>query len=301
MLCDWLRLRLVTTPMRDADCVAFLQWCLPRLALRWPGFRKVRKQVCKRLRRRLDELGLDGLDAYRARLQDHPQEWERLDGMCLVTISRFWRDRSVFDAIGDTVLPRLARSSAARRRPVRCWSAGCASGEEVYSLRILWDLGVAPDFPAASLSIFGTDLHDAVLARAEAGCYAAGALKELPPDWRERAFERRGDAYCVRPAHRVGIRFRKQDIRDDMPDGPFELILCRNLAFTYFQPELQSRLLDRLVARLASGGYLIIGRHEALPPGRAGLVPCPASPQIMRKHRTAGRLPAVAQPDRTWM
>jgi len=99
--------------LSDSDCVAFLQWALPRLRMRWPGFRKVRKQVCKRIRRRIAALELSGIAAYRQWLEDHPGEWEVLDGMCRITISRFYRDRGVFDALAGEILPGLARRAEA--------------------------------------------------------------------------------------------------------------------------------------------------------------------------------------------
>ena len=88
--------------MNDADCVEFLQWALPRLRMRWAGFRKVRGQVCKRIGRRLKELGLGDIDAYRSYLDKHSEEWEILDGLCRITISRFHRDRKVFECLRDS-------------------------------------------------------------------------------------------------------------------------------------------------------------------------------------------------------
>lgn len=126
--------------MRNTDCVAFLQGHLPRLGLRWASFRKVRGTVCKRLRRRLCELGLKDLDAYAAYLAVRPEEWVRLDALCRIPISRFYRDREVFRTLGTRVLPALAQGVAeAGGHLVRAWSAGCASGEEPYSLRIVWE------------------------------------------------------------------------------------------------------------------------------------------------------------------
>ena len=85
--------------MNDPDCTAFLQWALPQINLRWPGFRKVRRQVCKRLKRRMHDLQLADFAAYRARLEDDRTEWEVVDRCCHITISRFFRDRGVFEAL----------------------------------------------------------------------------------------------------------------------------------------------------------------------------------------------------------
>jgi chemotaxis protein methyltransferase CheR len=256
--------------VRDRDCVDFLQWALPRLGLRWPAYRKVRGTVCKRVGRRLRALDLGDIDAYRDVLAADPQEWRRLEAFCRIPISRFCRDRGVFARLGRAVLPALARGG----RLVRCWSAGCASGEEAYSLRIVWREEVEPAFPGAELSILGTDAEPTMIARAEAACYGAGSLKDLPPEWRERAFDRADGEFRLKPGLKQGIVFRLQDIRETQPDGPFDLILCRNLAFTYFEDGLQAAILERIDHRLRPGGYLVIGSHERLPgaaPGYAQL------------------------------
>src|SRR4051794_9479238 len=113
--------------MRDLDCLDLLRWAAAQFGLRFDGFRRVRGQVCKRLARRIVALGLDGPSAYPAFVAAHPEERAVLDGLCRVHVSRFYRDRAVFDALRDRVLPGLA--TAAGRRSLRVWSAGCAAGE----------------------------------------------------------------------------------------------------------------------------------------------------------------------------
>ena len=99
--------------MQDKECVQFLQWALPRLSLRWAGFRKVRRQVCKRIQRRIRTIGLADTNAYRKLLETDKEEWQVLDELCRITISRFFRDREVFDCLGAHVLPQLARDRIA--------------------------------------------------------------------------------------------------------------------------------------------------------------------------------------------
>ena len=249
----------------EDECAAFLQWALPRLRLRWAGFRKVRSQVCKRLRRRMDELRLETLEQYRSRLEATPDEWAVLDDLCYITISRLYRDKRVFDFLGGVILPELARTAVLHSRPVRCWCAGCASGEEVYTLKILYDLEVQSKAKAARIEVIGTDRDEVVLRRAERACFSFGSLKDVPAHWLDAAFERCGSDYCVRPIHRHGITFERQDIRSELPAGWFDLVLCRNIVFTYFKIELQHAILDCLGAALHEGGYLVIGAHEQLP------------------------------------
>ena len=136
----------------------FLQWALPHLHMRWPGFRKVRKQVCKRIARRIRHLELEGVDDYQAYLRAHDDEWARLDALCRITISRFSRDRGVFETLAERVLPELAQVVRERGdQKLRIWSAGCASGEEPYTLSVLWHEQLRPKFPDVRLEIIATD------------------------------------------------------------------------------------------------------------------------------------------------
>jgi len=268
--------------MNDADCTAFLQWALPQLELRWPGYRKVRRQVCKRLRKRMGDLGVADFTTYRSRLEADAAEWRVLDECCHITISRFFRDRGVFEALRKRVLPDIAARAKREKRVARIWSAGCASGEEPYTLKILWDLEVAKRCPCVLLSIFATDVDETMLARAREGCFKPTSLHELPPHLIEQAFERAGLLFCVKAVHREGIEFRYQDLRIETPATLFDLILCRYVAFTYFAPALQQQVLGRLVDRLLPDGYLAIGTHERLPEG-AILKPQAGAPQIFKK------------------
>ena len=250
--------------MRDSDCVALLQWALPRIGLRWQGFRRVRRQVCRRIAARMQQLDLPDLRAYAAHLERNPIEWTRLEAMCGITISRFYRDRGVFDCLADHVLPELARTAGAGGT-LDVFSAGCASGEEPYSIALIWEIHLAPSFPETALRVLATDRDADLIARAARGCYRRSSLRELPADWVARAFDPIGDDYCLRPALQRAVTFELRNIRQALPEGPFQLILCRNLAFSYFDDPEQRRVLRDLIARLKPGGYLVIGAHEQLP------------------------------------
>ena len=258
--------------MNDSECVGFLQWALPPLRMRWEGFRKVRRQVCRRIERRRRELGLAGLPAYRAYLEENPDEWPVLDSLCRVTISRFYRDRGVFAFLEREVLPTLADAALeAGRDRLDLWSAGCASGEEPYTLALVWELGLASRLPRLRLNVLATDADEALLARARRACYGTSTVKELPEDWRRRAFTPRNGLLCVRDEIKRCVTFSRHDIRAEPPaDGPFDLVLCRNLVFTYFDAELQQELAARIVETLRPGGGLVVGAHEA-PPETDGL------------------------------
>ncbi|MEE9609057.1 MAG: CheR family methyltransferase [Myxococcota bacterium] len=252
--------------MRDAECVEFLQWALPQLRLRWAGFRRVRRQVCKRIARRLRALDLRDVRAYREHLERHSEEWETLDALCRISISRFRRDRAVFDALGGRVLPGLIELARGRQdRELRCWGAGGAAGEEAYTLKLLWEIRLRPSAPDLDLRVTATDVDENLLQRARVAEFERSSLKELPAEWLSIGFEPAEGGYRLLPRFREGIEFLAQDIRRDAPDGPFHLVLCRNLAFTYFDASLQRAVLRRIAGRLVPGGALVVGVHESLP------------------------------------
>ena len=270
--------------MTDAECVAFLRWALPRLRMRFEGFRRVRRRVCKRVVRRFRELELPDTSAYRAHLEAHPAEWATLDVLCRVPISRFYRDRGVFEALRDRVLPSLAKAAEARDAfTLRALCAGCASGEEAYSVKAVWELGVRPRFPDLSLALVATDADAGLLERAERGCFTESSVRDLPAEWRAAVFEPEGRFLRVRPRVREGIAFHREDLREQLREGRFDLILCRNVVFTYFQESLQREIAAALAARLRCGGALVLGLHESLPDATPGFAPWEVSLRIYRR------------------
>jgi chemotaxis protein methyltransferase CheR len=270
--------------MNDAQCVQFLQWALPHLGMRWAGYRKVRRQVCNRARRRAGDLGLPDLNAYRTYLDAHPEEWGVLDGLTPITISRFYRDRGTFELLAHDVLPALAAQALGRGRDtLEVWSAGCASGEEPYTLAIIWELELAAQFPELTMRILATDIHPAMLARTRRACFTAGSLRELPEPWRAAAFVREDAFYCLRDPYRQAVTVTSHDIRSGPPDGPFDLILCRNLVFTYFDEDVQHETAVWLVNALRPGGALVLGAHEQLPEELLGVEPWDADRGVYRR------------------
>ncbi len=246
-------------------CHHFLQWALPRLGLRREGYKKVRRQVCKRIQKRIAELHLPGFEAYRRYIEEHPDEWNTLDVFTRITISRFFRDYISWQILGDTVLPDLAERAQEEQRALRCWSAGCASGEEPYSLALLWHHRVSTKVPRQQIEIIATEIDDHMLQRAADACYPGGCIKEVPRSMRGESFRKKEGEYCLDRKICDMVTFLQQDIRYTMPEGPFDLIFCKNLVGMYFKQEKALELFKKITGRLTEGGFLLIGNHEPFP------------------------------------
>jgi chemotaxis methyl-accepting protein methylase len=196
--------------------------------------------------------------AYLALLRDDPHESERLLARLTIKVSRFYRDATAFAAAEAALRARLAAAPG----PVSIWSAGCARGEEPWSLAIvLAELG-AP--AGATPEVLATDVDHHALAAAERGAYAADALEELPDALRERHLARTGppaEPYLISAALRPRVRFQAHDLTRDLAPGRFGLVACRN-ALIYFTPETQRRAFAELWRAVSPGGLLWLGESE---------------------------------------
>ena len=249
--------------MNDQECVLFIQWALPQLNMRWKGFKKVRRQVCRRISKRLAELNVSTPKQYREYLEQNPDEWHVLDTMCRITISRFYRNRGVFDYLTRDVFPELIHGVQSQGcSMLHVWSCGCASGEEPYSIALIWYFMFKDLYPDLDLEIIATDIDPVMLRRAQAACYTMSSLRNLPNEWLTEAFDRNGEAYCLKTNVKEYVRYELLDIREGSPEGCFHLVLCRNLAFTYFAPDLQQKVLHTICNTMEHQGILFTGSHE---------------------------------------
>jgi chemotaxis protein methyltransferase CheR len=239
----------------------FLREVAPRLGLQWKPFRK--DGIKRRLERRIAELGLSAFEQYFEEINRHPEEEGRLGEILTVTISRFFRDGETFRILETTLIPNLLQGN--HESELTFWSVGCASGEEPYSLSLLWKKSVARDYPDARLSIIATDINRSVLERAEEGIYKESSLEEVPEEIRRRFFRPEGRLYLLDEEIRRSVDFRRHHILRDEPFSEVSMIFCRNCAFTYFSKESQIEALKRFAAGLKEEGYLVVGNEESLP------------------------------------
>ncbi len=255
--------------MTDDELVSFLQWALPKIGFRWKGFKKVRRQIGKRLKLRLSELDLYDIGAYKELLQTAPAEWGVFKSFCNITISRFYRDKAVFKTIQENVFPDLIKlAKKTDKQHLNFWSIGCCSGEEPYTIAILWDEYLISDLnDQISPEILATDISPALIQRAQNAIYTTSGVRDLPNHLINRSFKVDNRQYVLKDRYKKNIDFQIQDICTTIPKDKFNIILCRNLIFTYFDYTIQKRLLNKILKNLVDGGFLVIGIHEKLPPG----------------------------------
>jgi chemotaxis methyl-accepting protein methylase len=238
----------------------FLKEVAPLLGLHGRAFR--RRGIKRRLERRMAGIGVSGFGQYLSRVKEDLDERNHLAEIFTVTISRFFRDREVFARIGASVIPSILEKG---RGELRAWSIGCASGEEPYSLAILWKEKFQDQWPAVRFVILATDIDEGLLNRAQQGRYKGSSVREVPEDLRGNAFRLENGFFVLNEAIRQSVQFKRHDMQEEDPFPGMDVIFCRNLAFTYFSKERQRVVLKKISVSLKEGGYLCIGKTENLP------------------------------------
>lgn len=220
----------------------------------------------RRLLVRVRALRLAGIEAYARYLRRHPEELGRLQRALSIKVTSFFRNRSCFEFLEERIVPDLLRRSASRRQRISVWSAGCATGEEPYSLAALFAAGMARGTPAARVQvrITGTDLDDGALQSAARAIFPSRALLDSAPAGAAAQFVVRPDG-TASPSARLKsmVRFERESLLDPIGRRDLDLIVCRNVLI-YFSLEHQERILSRFAEALSDGGYLVLGRVERL-------------------------------------
>jgi chemotaxis protein methyltransferase CheR len=239
----------------------FLKEIAPRFGLQWKPLRK--DGIKRRLERRITEIGFLSFERYLQEIDHHPEEEARLSQILTVTISRFFRDRDIFKILETILIPSLLK--ARDKKELRIGSIGCASGEEPYSLSLLWKEAFEKDHAEIRLSIIATDINGALLERAKDGHYKESSLKEVPDAVRRKYFKPEHGIYVLDRKIRESVEFRRHNIFREGPFPDTDILLCRNCAFTYFSKECQNDTVKRIAGSLKEKGYLVIGKEELLP------------------------------------
>jgi chemotaxis methyl-accepting protein methylase len=240
----------------------------------------LRRRVATRVR----ATGSEDWRAYGELLKQDPHELEKLRDRLTVNVTEFFRDSDFWAVLEGEVLPGLLDAAAlGPRRELRIWSAGCSSGEEPYSLALMFLKAAQNQAKGVRVRILASDIDEGVLARAKEGRYPAEALRLVPEALRRDAFAEDGTQWRVAPWLRKAVAFRRLDLFSSPPPPGLDLVLCRNVMI-YFSRDLQQRLLRAFHQALRPGGYFATGKTETvLGPARGGFQCSSARARIFQR------------------
>ena len=219
-----------------------------------------RPSLMRRVRQRMQEIGAQTFEDYQDVLQLNPDEFTALFNTILINVTDFFRDADAWQALRTDVLPELLQGSDGA--PVRVWSAGCAAGQEAFSIAMLLHDMMGSTF-RDRVKIYATDIDEDALNYARQASYTEREMRGLPKEYQERYFDLADGKYVFTPDLRRSVIFGRNDLTSDAPISRIDILLCRN-TLMYFNSETQSRVVSRLGFALRQNGVLFLGKAEML-------------------------------------
>lgn len=219
-----------------------------------------RGTLSRRIQRRMSISQLFSVDDYVARLREDPDEIAVLCKDFLVSVTRFFRDGPVWDEVRAHI-DNLVAMAAAEKRDLRVWCAGCATGEEAFTLAMLFEEAIDYSGKNVNFSIFSTDLDTDAIAAARTAKYSSNIEQDVPREYLERYFDESDDGYRIRKKLRERVVFAQHNLICDPPFSQLDLVSCRNFLI-YIDVPMQSRLLDIFHFALRDKGILLLGKSE---------------------------------------
>ena len=273
-----------STNVDDPELERLLEYLKSSRAFDFTGYK--RASLARRIGKRMQSVGVNSYSDYIDYLEVHPEEFATLFDVILINVTSFFRDDAAWTYLREEVLPDLVTSKPPRS-PFRVWSAGCASGEEAYTLAIVLAELLGADQYRERVKIYATDVDEHALARARAGVYSEREVEGMPPELLARYFERVDSHYAFRKEFRRQVIFGRHDLVQDAPISHVDLLVCRN-ALMYFNSETQARILTRFHFALNDGGILFLGRAETLLTHASTFTPVDLKRRISRKVPRSG-------------
>ncbi|HVG21927.1 MAG TPA: CheR family methyltransferase [Blastocatellia bacterium] len=216
----------------------------------------------RRILKRVSDVGCEGFIDYADYLEVHPDEFMQLFNTILINVTYFFRDDAPWQYLREQVVPNILAGKEPHE-PVRVWSAGCASGEEAYTLAMILADALGEEQFRNRVKIYATDVDEEALAEARAGAYPAKKVEEMPAGFLDKYFEKSDTRFTFRKDLRRNVIFGRHDLVQDAPISRVDLLTCRN-TLMYFNAEAQTRILSHLHFALAESGFLFLGKSEML-------------------------------------
>jgi two-component system CheB/CheR fusion protein len=248
----------------DAQLEGLLHFLQQSRGFDFTGYK--RPSLVRRIERRMQMVGMPSVEDYRDYLEVHPEEFVLLFNTILINVTSFFRDTAAWEYLETTAVPRMLARKAAHE-PVRIWSAGCASGQEAYTLAMVFADALGEAAFRECVKVYATDVDDEALAQARLGSYTEKEVESVPPERRKRYFELVNGRYVFRNDLRRAVIFGRHDLVHDAPISRLDLLVCRN-TMMYFNAETQGRILGRFHFALngdgQGNGIIFLGRAEML-------------------------------------
>jgi two-component system CheB/CheR fusion protein len=221
-----------------------------------------RTSLERRIQKRMEAVGVADYGDYLDYLEVHQDEFPALFDTILINVTAFFRDPPAWDYYRSDVVPRLLESIGPAD-PIRVWCAGCAAGQETYTLAMVLAEALGTDAYLERVKIYGTEVDEDALNQARQASYSPADVEAIPPALLERYFEQGDQRYTFRKDLRRAVIFGRNDLTQDAPISRIDLLTCRN-TLMYFNAETQGRILNRFHFALNPWGYLFLGKSEML-------------------------------------
>src|SRR5918992_2456318 len=247
-------------PRADAEFEHLLKYLGQSRGFDFTGYK--RPSLMRRVTQRMHTVNVEEFGDYVEYLEVHPEEFTFLFNAILINVTSFFRDEVAWKCLAESVLPGLV-SSKSKDEPIRIWSAGCATGEEAYSIAMITAEALGKEGFRKRVKIYATDADEEALLIARQGTYTAKEIQGVPIELRERYFEIVAGRHFFNTELRRTVIFGRHDLIQDAPMSRLDLLLCRNVLM-YLIPEIQRQVLSRFNYALNQDGYLFLGKAETL-------------------------------------
>ncbi|HEY3272704.1 MAG TPA: protein-glutamate O-methyltransferase CheR [Methanocella sp.] len=222
--------------------------------------------ITRRLSTRMKSLGASTYRKYSAMLDTAPGEYDLVVDAFTINVSEFFRDKEAFKVLREKIFPAIIAEKKSTGHPsLRIWSAGCACGEEIYSISMILNDLLGNDYGKYSLRLYATDIDEACMQRAKNGLYDPVSMKNVEKKYLDRFTRHAPDGkIAINDDIKRNVTFRRFDLIDGGSFGNFfDVILCRNVMI-YFSESQKTKLINSYFNSLSAGGYLVIGKTETL-------------------------------------
>src|SRR5262250_1908259 len=250
----------MSEPEADKSFEALLEYLRQNRGFDFTGYK--RPSLMRRVDRRMQTINIQTFENYLDYLEVHPEEFAHLFDTILINVTSFFRDTPAWDYLRQEIIPRILAPKK-NSDPIRIWSAGCASGEETYSLAIAFAEALGEEAFRERVKIYASDVDEEALTVARQGTYSANASEPLSAERKERFFERSNSKLVFKSDLRRSIIFGRHDLVHDAPISRLDLLVCRN-TLMYFNADTQGRILAGFHFALNNDGMLFLGRAELL-------------------------------------